>query len=86
MRAAIIVTTKGGKSETQFFEQAAEGKRAFRSLEGGFDTARYWELSRPQKRLRAKVEKKEIPVVPFSEKKAEVKTTQKKAAKKAVKS
>jgi hypothetical protein len=83
MRAAIIVTTKGDKSTSQFFEQASEGKSAFRSLKGDFDSARYWELSRPQKRIRAKAEKKEVPNVPFSEKKA---TQTKKASKNADKS
>ena len=85
MRAAIIVTTKGGKSESQFFEQASEGKVAFRRLKGDFDSARYWEVSRPQKRIRAKSDKKEVSNVPFSENKTES-TQTKKATKNADKS
>ena len=83
MRAAIIVTTKGNTSESQFFEQASEGKRAFRSLKGDFDTARYWELSRPQKRIKKKAKAAPVENVPF---KATKKTPAKKATKKTVKS
>ena len=79
MRAALIVTTKGKKSDSQFFETASEGKRAFRSLKGDFDSARYWELSRPQKRYKAKVEKAPVENRPFIEPK---KTAAKKTAKK----
>jgi len=82
MRASLIVTTKGNKSESQFFETASEGKRAFRSLKGDFDSARYWELSRPQKRYKAKPEKKPVENRPFIEPK---KKLAKKAAKKSTK-
>ena len=88
MRAALIVTTKGGKTESQFFEQASEGKRAFRSLKGDFDSARYWELSRPQKRYKKKAEKP-APVEnrPFhgEQKEAPAKKAAKKAEKKPTK-